>query len=365
MQTARPLTIESVWPNPTQQLLLRAALFDSRLALESFGEWKQASGFRQYSDVDFLATHLLAAVYGNLTRANLSDPWLAQMAGLHRYHLAKNAARQRTLLQLAERLNDLHLQFVVIGGFALFAGQYLNDLGERPFLDADLLLAPADAPTIRRSLQSLGWAAASTAPPIAGWRAESWRGPEKQLLELRYQWLPRPYPVVGVGRLLERSCKVDFAGQPIRIPDPADLLAEACIGGRRFQNDAARRFLWVADGVRILKRGANDIDWDRMLSESRPYQTLLPLREALHFLRREFEAPVPADWLDRAWSVAIPQAELRPFYQSIKHQLASPPQIPLRRRPWDGYVAAERAANRSPSATGMLRYLAWRVAQRS
>ncbi len=128
MQAPRQLTAESVWPNPTQELLLRAALGDGPFALESFCEWKTAAGVRKYSDVDFLATYLLPGIYCNLNRAGLADSWLAQMAGLHRYHFAKNGARRRSLAELIRQFNEHSLPFVVTGGFAArWLVVYLDD----------------------------------------------------------------------------------------------------------------------------------------------------------------------------------------------------------------------------------------------
>src|ERR1700676_4195617 len=140
MPTARQLALESVWPTAMQELLLRAALADGPAARDALAEWKQATGFAQYADVDFLSTCLLPCVYANFKRSGVADPWLAQLAGLHRYHWTRNAAAMRTLLDLVGQLNARGLQFVLWGGFALLAGQYFSDLGERPLLDAELIL---------------------------------------------------------------------------------------------------------------------------------------------------------------------------------------------------------------------------------
>ena len=366
MRINRHVEFESLWPSAAQELLLRAALCEGAQAREAFTAWKQARGFAEYADVDYLSTSLLPSVYGNFTRSEISDPWLPQMAGLHRYHWTKNAARQQTLLEVVEHFHAAGLQLVVCGGFALLLGGYFSDLGDRPFLSAELILSPADAPGARRVFASLGWrAAAATPPPVAGWRSEQWRGPDKQTLQVNFRWLPKPYPVVGADRLLRHARTVDFGSVPVHIPDATDLLLQACVCGRRVDMDVRRQFLWVADAMRVLGRSAPRIDWERLWQESRPLCTLFPLRGALEYLRTEFGAPVPENWQANAREVNIPLAELRPFYRSTRQRLGIPAaKAILSRRPWAGYVAAEQAAGRAPSAGGMFRYLAWRVSQR-
>ena len=134
MRINRQPEFKSLWPSATQELLLRAALCDGPQAREAFTAWKKASGFAQYADVDPLSTNLLTRVYGNLARSGISDPWLPQLAGLHRYHWTKNAARQRTLLEVVEHFHSAGLEFVVCDSFALLIGGHFSDLGERPFL---------------------------------------------------------------------------------------------------------------------------------------------------------------------------------------------------------------------------------------
>jgi hypothetical protein len=361
----RQLELKSALPTAAQELLLRAALCDGGQAHEAFTAWKKSCGFAQYADVDFLSTYLLPCVYGNLARTGISDPWLPQLAGLHRYHWTRNAARKRTLLAVVERFHASGLEFVILGSFALWAGKYFNDLGERPFLDAELILSPSDASSARRLFAALGWRAATTTPPpVAGWRSEPWCGPDDQTLHVHFRWLPKSYPVVGIGRLLQYATIAEFGGVPLHIPDATDLLLQACVCSRRFQEDIGRQALWIADALRVLQRSGSQIDWERLWEESRRLCTLSPLRCALEYLRTALDAPVPETWLVRARQVNIPLAELHPFYRSIKHRTGFPAARPTLSRPWNGYVAAEQAAGRAPSAGGLFQYCAWRLSLR-
>jgi hypothetical protein len=355
---------ESIPADATLALLLRAALIEDASALETFAAWKQAAGFVEYSDVDFLATYLLPCVYTNFSRMTLADPWLAQLAGLHRYHLAKNAARKRTLLKLLERMTAGRLPFLLSGGFGLLTGQYFSDLGERPFLDAELILAPADGLPTRQVLESLGWHATTALTPVAGWRSESWRGPDGQMLQIHFRWLPRPYPVVGIHHLLRHARSADFSGLAVHIPDATDLLLSTCVGGWRVQGDRARQFLWVADAIRILQRSKNELDWNRLWCDSRSLGVLHPVCGALAYLRATFQMTVDDARLAATRPVKIMSAGMGPYEDRLDSENGSAAGKSRRRRPWDGYLVAEQAAGRMPSASGMLRYLGWRISLR-
>jgi hypothetical protein len=362
MQIDQQNQSKSLFPNSTQELLLRAALCDGAQAREAFESWKKASGFTAYSDVDFLSTQLLSCVYGNLVRCEMPDPWFPQLAGLHRYHWARNAVRQKSLLEVVERFRAVGLEFVVGGSFALLASKYLGDLGERPLLDAAIVVKPSDGASARRVFAALGWSAASAAPPpVAGWRSEEWRGPDALTVQVHYRWLPKPYPVVGTGRLLQNATLVELRGVQFPIPDATDLLLHSCVCSRLVHEDACRQFLWVADAMRVLRRSGSDIDWQRLWRESRPFCTLFPLRGALEYLRKEFDAPVSESWLAKARKVEIAPAELYPFFRSTRQRSDFPHAKRIVNRPWHGYVAAEQAAGRTPSASGLLHYLAWRA----
>lgn len=364
MLAAQQLRFDSIWPSAADELLLLAALGDGLAARNALADWKSACGFAKYDDVDFLSTYLLAWVYGNLKRAGQPDPWLAQLAGLHRYHWTRNAASMKCLVELIARMHAGGLQPVLRGGFALLAGEYFSDLGERPLLDAELFVSAADGLLTRRILSGLGWRAVGAIPPVAGWRSENWRGTKNTSIQVHYRWLPKPYPVVGIDRVLRHSRTVKFGGLAVRIPDAADLLLQAVVGGRRFDGDRARQFLWVADAVRIVRRSESQLDWQRLLRESRPLCALQPLRDALRYIRDRFSAQVPDAWLREARQIEIPPAELAPYQRSVRRcsGIAAGPVVA--RRPWDGYLAAEHAAGRNPSARGMLRYLGWRIATR-
>jgi Uncharacterised nucleotidyltransferase len=354
----------SLCPLPTQELLLLATFAAGARARDAFTTWKQATGFKEYSDIDFCSSRLLPATYHNFRRQGIADPWLPRMGALHRYHWTRNVLTQNRFVETAQALQHAGCESVVLGGFALAAGGYFDDPGERPLLEGELLISLSDAPGARRALAELGWRDAAAVPaPVAGWRSEWWRSADDQSLRIHYRWLPKTFPVVTRDRISRYSQSAELGGVPLRIPDPADLLVYACVANRRPARDLSHRFLWAASVMRILERGGARIDWDRLRHESRHLCTLFPLRESLGYLTENFHAAVPASWLAAARKAKIRRSEKRPFYRATRQwlRLARATDIGAIKWPWDDYVASERGAGRKPSLTALTQYWDWRL----
>ena len=363
MPSTTKLDRQSLLPTAAQLLLLRTALGEGQAAYDSFTAWKKAAGYASYDEIDFASTRLLPMVYRNLARAGHDDPWMGKLAGLHRFHWIQNASAQQRLLEIAKALNDDGIEFVAVGGLALWAGRYIDDLGERPMLDGEFLVSNADTPKIRQSLTSLGWRTATKMlPPISGWQSEWWQSTGRPLVRINFRWLPKPYPVLRVERLLEHAEAAEIASVPLRIPDATDQLLYACVGNRQRRADDAHRTIWVADTLRILRRTGSTIDWDRFSRDATQLQSVSALDESLAYLQRQFNVELPTNWASDTTGTAATSWHNRPNPRSAPRSIWSRliETTPVA-RPWQDYVAAEQTARREPSATAWLLYCGWRV----
>jgi hypothetical protein len=350
-------------PNATELLLLKAAFAEPDAASVAFAAWKTATGYSNYDEIDFAATRLLPLVYRNLVRAGLTDPWINKLRGLQRYHWIQNAAAQQRFLEVAVALNDLDARFVVLEGLALWAGRYIDDLGERPLLAGELLLSSADAAKARRALASLGWQSTTKIlPPIAGWQSEWWQSDDRSPLRINYRWLPKPYPVLRFGRLLEHAERVTIAGISLLIPDTTDQLLHACLSNRQERADGAHRTIWVADSLRILQRGGPRIDWDRLRRDATNLGCMALLTDSLACLRENFGVELSAGALDVVGAVNATAGQFSPASRispaSLWSRLAQTKSIT---RPWRDYAAAEETAERKPSTAAWFQYWGWRM----
>ncbi|MCE9547734.1 MAG: nucleotidyltransferase family protein [Planctomycetia bacterium] len=350
-------------PDPAQELLLRAALTAGPEVMEAFDRWRAATGFANYADIDASSSRLLPLVYRSLTQQGLRHPWLPQMAGQYRYHWTRQAALQQRVAEAIDQLGRAKLDCLLVGGFALLASGCYADLAERPQLDAEIAVVPAALADIRRILRSLGWQATSLSPPVPGWRSEWWHDPAGHVLRVHSQLLPAAYSGLTLQRLLKHSCEVAWLGTRVHIPDAADQLLQACLCDRRGAWDSVRRWLWVVDAHRVLTCHAAQIDWQRLMEESRTLRSLIGLRESLAYLVATVGSPVPGDWLAQAMATKVSAAEIRPLLRSTDQPGKWPARLAALhwQRPWEEYAAAESAAQRRVSLTGWVRYWTWRA----
>lgn len=333
--------VDLLWPTTVDELLLGAAIREPSAARESFAAWKLATGYRQYSDIDFESSRLLPLVWHNLGREACDDPWAAQMSGLRRYHWVHNLARQRELWQLIARMNSIGVTPTLLKGQALLWGGYYAEAGLRPMLDADLLVAAEEAAAVSALLTEEGWrrphARQGRGFPLA--HAENWRQGPRRELDLHAKLLPYPYPAIGAKTISRNGQRFSHGGATFLIPDATDLLWHACVHGRIYAGgDPRRSLLWLADVQRLLTRGQATINWQRLFDAALETRTLLPLREALGYAWARLDAPVPGDWLSRLLSTPLSRAQVRPFFRRVGPRNRYPTLVELWENAWDDYV---------------------------
>ena len=88
--------------------------------------------------------------------------------------------------------------------------------------------------------------------------------------------------------------------------NPADDLFHTCIYAAPWNKIPPIR--WVADAVAIIGTG-DDLDWDRLIEQSRKRYLNLTLENALVYLRREFDVPVPPTTIDTLDRVPVSELE--------------------------------------------------------
>ena len=132
---------DSVWPSPTQELLLDAALARGDRALAAWRAWA-AEG--RLDRTDRVSRRLLPFVYGNLSAQGLDDPLLGR---LREFYLA-TWKRAQDLLRALERalrvLNAAGIETLLLKGAAL-APFYYDDEGVRWLGDLDVLVPTLNA----------------------------------------------------------------------------------------------------------------------------------------------------------------------------------------------------------------------------
>ena len=350
---------DHLWPSPTSEWLLRAALSGGQASADAFAHWKQAAGFANYDQIDNLSSRMLPMVYKQFKRSRISDAWMANLHALHRFQWANITTKQQRLVEIVQRLDAAGIPSLVLKGNALIAGGYFDDAGERPLHDLDLLIRPEDEREVNAALKSLNWTAGERGRNPES-HARGWKDASGTELDLHLKLLPPPYPYMGLNDLLPFAQQAKLCGVTIRIPDATTLLMHCSAHGRLYWGGPTMPFLWVADTLRILERAPDGIDWQRLLSNSKRFSTLFAVRETLGYARAKFAAPVPDQWLRKARCVPLTKAELVPFFRWVG-QIHDRSLLEFVDYIQGDFICKEQMLGREPSRLRFLHYVAQRA----
>jgi hypothetical protein len=297
----------------------------------------------------------LPLVYRKLVAASTPDPWLGQMQGLHRYHWLRNARRQRGRTTLVKELNEIGVTPVLLKGHALLEGGYYGDLGQRPMLDTDIMVAPHESSLVESWLSATGWQCERTRNvPFPFMHARSWSRKEDGEVDLHLKLLQPPFGAIRKDHILQSAQKMQRDGAEFYIPDATDMLLHVCVHGRLcWGRDPSQPFLWVIDACHVLAHAAERIDWQRLREESLRVSALFPVRESLGYLAARFAVAVPEDWLAEVRAIQLPREQLRPFFRWIGPPNRHPSLMELLEEIGDDYRCVADSRNQHPSATGL------------
>jgi hypothetical protein len=256
-----------IWPDETQELLLRAALLPGAPGVAA---WTAA---RPQIDVDRLPSELhrliplLAKV---LTARGVDDPELPRLKGVYQFSWYRNQLLFADAATLLAVLEAAGVPTMLLRGAAMVVA-YHGDAGARPMNDLDVLVRPSQVEH-REAAVTLR---------------------NRQGRVVRLHWQPSrnmPLPDVAREPMWQRSIEVTLGHTATRVPDPADYLVQACIDGARANSGSTLR--WITD-VTVLLGAVPDLDWDLLASEARRHHVSLLVAEALRYLVETLDVDVP------------------------------------------------------------------------
>lgn len=284
------------FPIPAQTLLLRAALIQDQAAVAAWCEWQTRV---DYDALDWGSYRLIPLVYRNLKSLGVEEGSLGRLRGIHRRTWYKN----NLILNEATRLvHDFHaagIPTLILKGVAL-AQLYYSDLGLRPMLDFDVLVPFKEKAHALELTRARDWKEKFYAPHACGFST-------LQDNEFDLHW-----------HAFAECCQANADDElwsgavPFRIGDadtltlnPSDTLLHVCVHGLAWNTIPPVR--WVADAAMILRGAA--IDWTRLIKQARQRQLALTARNALDYLQRTIDAPIPVDVLRELGATRISRAE--------------------------------------------------------
>jgi putative nucleotidyltransferase-like protein len=282
------------WPSSRQELLLRAALLDGR---DAVGAWEQ---LRPELDIDTLEEGgfaLLPLVYRRLREAEVEDPELPRLRGIYRHTWSRNQLALDELTGLVRHLANAGVAAAPIRGVSTLV-RYYSELGLRPIPEFELFVPEEDASAAVRAVGRLGWAPADPDREAVaeGWPALRLRGPQGgRTFVLHWRLLPEFEGTAGPGasaELWERMEPLMLGDEEMRALAPEDELLHTCLTGAR--STPFTNLQWIADAT-LTVRATPQLDWERVLAGASRRRAELRLRDALTYLRRAVDPPVPPE----------------------------------------------------------------------
>jgi hypothetical protein len=302
------------WPDDTQVLLFKAAFAgpDARAALDAW---------RSRVDLDRLepaSTRLLPLLRWRLTGERADEP----LRTVLQEAAARAADRNAVLLDaLCEAMRLLHAHGVdtlVLKGAGLIAAGVMPEAGRR-MADADLLVPDTQALAARDILRGAGWRFEGRidADLVTVRHAVAVRSPSGQPLDLHWHVLPECATPGADSAFWQAAVAVRLRDVETRVLGPADMLLHACVHGLGWSISPPIR--WVSDAWLVIDSAGPALDWERLVTQAEQRMLVLPVADALRYLRTTFDAPVP-DWVTHrlaqaavpGWALAEHRVKMRP-----------------------------------------------------
>ncbi len=297
------------WPAQLQEVLLRAALLEGRDAVEAWKEWRSRVDIDDVDRLDPGSYRLLPLLYRNLKNQYPEDPIMMKLKGVYRLTWYKNQMLFHTITSLLHSFHRAGIDTMVLKGAALTLLCY-RDYGLRPMNDFDVLVHTKDVHSAIRLLRQLNWNPLKFDPDEA-YISVSYSHPfaDKTGREFDLHWhvLSRCRTPDADDDFWKDAVLTDFHGVPAHILSATDQLLHICVHGARWNQTPP--FRWVADAMMILRNSHNGILWDRLITRASDRKLLLALNDTLKYLTETFNAPVPAEVLQKLNHTHVSQIE--------------------------------------------------------
>ena len=293
--------------SPEQRLLLLCARLrlDEQTRREVQGtvrdgvNWERVLSNSQREGVDaLLYMHL-----SDLDRVTPQTPKaiLARMKAGYQGNLARNLVLTEHWAELTALLARNRVAVITHKGMALVHTVY-PDIGLRPMADIDLLIHPADLPTVKRVLRYAGY----RTPGETMEAEEAFRGyghfvRDSTVVDLHWELAhySRFEGIVCVDHdgLWKRIRPMAVGKAQGLMLSPEDMLLHLALHvtlGSEFG-----RLIWFADVDALLGRLGSSLDWERVLEEATRWRVRVLLGFTLQICQESLGTPIPPEILSR------------------------------------------------------------------
>ncbi len=334
-------------PTFQQELLLQAALLGGDDAISSWLEWKKSADL---ANLDGGSARLLPLLYQNLSLHGVEEPIMERLKEEYVNTWRDNELLFYEIATLLRLFHEAGVEILLLKGAALSLHFY-KDSGLRPMSDVDILVQPQKAEMAIRLLHQAGWKSAYESPEvlIPYRHAIEFSNEEGRRLDLHWKALWGEAQEANDDDFWEGSIPIETDGVPTRILNSTDQLLHVCAHGAAWNDLPPLR--WVADAAIIMRAENSEIDWERLMKQTRMRRLMLPMSDALGYLRKILGANVPADVL--ATIRNIPASPL----ECVLYRLRTSPNRDLRRLFTLYYGLVARRSSATPPHQKLLDFL--------
>lgn len=278
---------------------------------------------------------LLPLLYERFRLAGIQHPVLPVLRGVKKHTWSYNRLLFRRASEAIRALRAAGVETMIIKGAALTL-EYYQDYSLRPMDDVDLLVRYENAPAAIEVLSRQGWKALERWNEQKGFSQQTRRydhamhfvHPAGQDLDLHWNLTPFCLGPDADEDFWEASRETTFDGQVVRVLDPADQLLHICVYGAAWERLAPIR--WIPDALVVLRK-APQVDWDRLLLQTRKRKLTFMVRGALDYLDENIGHFVPAHVLSE-----LRRSDVTVFERLEYRQLLKPAWVlgHMRRKLW-------------------------------
>lgn len=297
------------WPTREQELLLRAALLEGKEAIDAWYEWKSSV------DVDRLdpgSLRLLPLLYWNLRTHGVKDPLMNRFKGICRLTWYENQMLFYNMATLLRSFHNAGIKTMLLKGAALVLLHY-RDHGLRPMNDFDVLVHTEQALAAVNLLSKLGWTPelrplkAFTEAYFSLRHAHGFDGVAGRKFDLHWHVLLECCYANADDDFWDSAVAIQIHDVSTYALNPTDQLLHVCVHGAMWNPEPPLR--WVADAMIIMKTSQSGIDWNRLIAQAQKRRLILPLKDALKYLRDVLHAPIPPAVLQSMQDMPVSEVE--------------------------------------------------------
>jgi hypothetical protein len=295
-------------------MLLQAAFLSDNTGLQAWHCWKNQINIDDYPDTG--SFRLLPALYRNLQKLGVADPFLEKLKGIVRRNWYKNQRFFKSVSGPLQSLQQAGIAPMLLYGPAL-ALQIQSDYALDGGTNLAVLVHPEQAKAAISHLQSTGWQPEARLPEsllndyLAVGFSHIFKDDLGRALQLQWHLLPEcPYSEAD-NFFWSASQTATLSNAQIHILNPADQILHICV--QDTGTSATSLFLRAIDVMMVADAAGDQVDWSRLLSTAQRYRLVWPLRTVLEYLNQRQLHPAPPDIWQQLQAAHITPQERREY----------------------------------------------------